>query len=291
MDLHIKDLREQEDEEAQRPSASILLVDDNPANLQLAAELLRGLNTLVTQANSGAQAIEACKHNQFDVIFMDIQMPGMDGIETTKHIRAAEHEGRRTPIIALTAHTITENKAELLIAGMDDCLSKPVNEVQLAHIINRWASLRGKKEILIKVEDKHTPAPLATSTKTNNSTPTSSVDIQLCLKLANNKPALARDMLSMLLAGLADEQRQIAEQLAQGNLQEVGELVHKLYGSSCYCGVPKLKHISGLLDKLFQSKQYEQACAGLPALINALEDILRWGNNKNINALFGLEEN
>jgi len=279
-------VREQQDEEAQRPSANVLLVDDNPANLQLASELLRGLNTQVVQASSGKQAIEACNENEFDVIFMDIQMPGMDGMEATRQIRAQEQGKRRTPIIALTAHTITEQKAELLIAGMDDCISKPVNEAQLAHIINRWATLTGKKEVVIQTEDK-----------TNNNRPsvptedyTGSVDIPLCLKLANNKPALARDMLTMLLAGLESEKQQGNSALNANQHEEAGELIHRLYGSSCYCGVPRLKHISGLLDKLFQSGQYEQARDAIPALNHALDDLIRWGTNKDIDALFGLEQ-
>lgn len=285
LDLHIKDLRDQ-DEEAQRPSVSVLLVDDNLANLQLASELLRGLNTQVVQASSGAQAIEACHENEFDVIFMDIQMPGMDGMETTRHIRALEQGKRRTPIIALTAHTITEQKAELLIAGMDDCISKPVSEIQLAHIINRWASLSGKKEVVIQIEEKLPNQNLRKPIPTEDLT--GSVDIQLCLKLANNKPALARDMLSMLLNGLESEKQQINAALAAQAYQELGELIHKLYGSSCYCGVPRLKHISGLLDKLFQSKQYGQACDAIPALNHALDDLINWGRDKNIDALFGL---
>jgi two-component system sensor histidine kinase BarA len=221
------------------------------------------------------------------VIFMDIQMPGMDGMEATRHIRALEQGKRRTPIIALTAHTITEQKAELLIAGMDDCISKPVNEAQLAHIINRWASLSGKKEVVIQIEEKkhnlNVREPLPTQDLTG------SVDIQLCLKLANNKPALARDMLSMLLSGLENEKQQINTALANGAYEELGELIHRLYGSSCYCGVPRLKHISGLLDKLFQSQQYEQARDAIPALNHALDDLINWGRNKDIDPLFGLE--
>jgi two-component system sensor histidine kinase BarA len=288
LDLHIKDMREQDEEEALRPSVSVLLVDDNLANLQLASELLRGLNTQVVQASNGKQAIDACTDNEFDVIFMDIQMPGMDGMEATRHIRALEQGKRRTPIIALTAHTITEQKAELLIAGMDDCISKPVNEAQLAHIINRWASLSGKKEVVIQIEEKthnlNVREPLPTQDLTG------SVDIQLCLKLANNKPALARDMLSMLLSGLEGEKQQINAALANGAYEELGELIHRLYGSSCYCGVPRLKHISGLLDKLFQSQQYEQARDAIPALNHALDDLINWGRNKDIDPLFGLEK-
>ncbi len=288
LDLHIKDMREHDEEEALRPSVSVLLVDDNLANLQLASELLRGLNTQVVQASSGAQAIEACNNNEFDVIFMDIQMPGMDGMETTRHIRALEQGKRRTPIIALTAHTITEQKAELLIAGMDDCISKPVNEAQLAHIINRWASLSGKKEVVIQIEEKPQNGIVRDPLPTEDLT--GSVDIQLCLKLANNKPALARDMLSMLLDGLESEKQQINAAQENGAFEELGELVHRLYGSSCYCGVPRLKHISGLLDKLFQSKQYDQARDAMPALNHALDDLINWGRNKEINPLFGLEK-
>jgi len=207
-------------------------------------------------------------------------------MEATRHIRTLEQGKRRTPIIALTAHTITEQKAELLIAGMDDCISKPVNESQLAHIINRWASLSGKKEVVIQQEEK----PSSTTRETIPTEDlTGSVDIQLCLKLANHKPALARDMLSMLLAGLEAEKEQINQTLNAEQYEDVGELVHRLYGSSCYCGVPRLKHISGLLDKLFQSKQYEQARSAMPALNHALDDLINWGRNKNIDALFGLE--
>ena len=97
-------------------------------------------------------------------------------------------------------------------------------------------------------------------------------------------------MLTMLLAGLESEKQQINESLAAENYEESGELIHRLYGSSCYCGVPRLKHISGLLDKLFQSKQYDQARDAIPALNHALDDLIRWGKNKDIDALFGLEK-
>lgn len=287
LDIHIKEVRDLEQEENQTPKANVLLVDDNPANLQLAAEFLRGLNTQVTIANNGKQAVDICKEQEFDVIFMDIQMPGMDGIEATRHIRTAELNKKRTPIIALTAHTITEQKSELLIAGMDDCISKPVNETQLAHIINRWAGLSGKKSVVIQTE----PIAPELRDKLRETLPgeLGSVDIELCLKLANNKPALARDMLNMLLNELDSEKAKINAALHQSDNTELSELVHRLYGSCCYCGVPKLKHISGLIDKLFQADEIAQARDAIPALNHSIDDVMRWSNGKNINQLFGLE--
>ncbi len=272
--------------------ASVLLVDDNPANLQFTTELLTALNTKVREASSGPQAIEACQAETFDVIFMDIQMPGMDGIEATRRIRQLEKGKKRTPIIALTAHSITEQKSELLIAGMDDCLSKPVNEAQLVHLINRWASLSGKKEISIRnhdsVSDNFSTQNISERISEPN-TASSSVDIALCLRLSNNKPALARDMLKMLIAGIAEEKQLIIDAMNKGDYAQAGEVIHKLYGSSCYCGVPRLKYISGLIDKLFQKQLYHEASSAISSLYLALDDILLWHQGKNIDELFGLE--
>lgn len=275
-------------DDQQRPSASVLIVDDNPANLQLASELLRGLNIQVVQASSGQQALSICETQKFDIIFMDIQMPGMDGIETTRRLRSKETEAARTPIIALTAHSMTEQKAELLIAGMDDCVSKPVSETQLAHIINRWASLNGKKEVSLSTDSSLRATQSALPFMRDNQYDITSIDISLSLKLANNKPALARDMLVMLLQSLPEEQIQINRSFAEQNFEQLEESVHRLYGSCCYCGVPRLKRISGLLDKLLQAKQFDQAAGAVTALNNAIDDILRWGKERDIDALFAL---
>jgi two-component system, NarL family, sensor histidine kinase BarA len=271
-----------------KPCASVLLVDDNPANLQLTSELLRGLNTAVVQASNGLQAIEACKHNKFDLVFMDIQMPGMDGYEATQKIRKNELHLQRTPIIALTAHSITDQKSQLLISGMDDCLSKPVSEAQLANIINRWASLSGKKEVII--QEDFTPSRDKKITKKKLTEENSSVDIQLCLKLANKKPALARDMLAMMLTGLPKEQADINQAVADNNIDSLSELIHRLYGSSCYCGVPRLKSISGLLDKLLQAQKMADARNAIASLNSAIDDILLWGKDRDLDAAFGLQK-
>lgn len=273
-----------------KPTASILVVDDNPANLQLASELLRGLGVEVTQANSGKAALALCAEQSFDLIFMDIQMPGMDGIEATRQLRQGAKAGHRTPIIALTAHSMTEQKSELLIAGMDDCISKPVSETQLAHIINRWINLNGRKFDELVSQNSNSIAP-ATENRglVENREEASSVDISLSLKLANNKPALARDMLAMLLQNLGTERDEINSAFDREDFAQLEELVHRLYGSCCYVGVPRLKRVSGLLDKILQAKQYEQLPGAIKALNNEIEEVLRWGYARDIDTLFDLD--
>ncbi|WP_024460528.1 response regulator [Marinimicrobium sp. LS-A18] len=270
-----------------KPAARILVVDDNPANLQLAGELLRGLNTEVVLATSGKEALEWCRKQEFDLIFMDIQMPGMDGIETTKRLRI-DHPRRRTPIIALTAHSMTEQKAELLIAGMDDCVSKPVSENQLAHIVNRWVPLNGRQAVEGPIQGTPTQPRLPAIELAEDEQP-SPVDIPLCLKLANHKPTLARDMLEMLIKNLSGERDAINQAFDNQDFEQLEELVHRLYGSCCYCGVPRLKRISGLLDKILQARQYDQVASPIKALDNEVDEILRWAYERNISALFDVD--
>lgn len=268
------------------PAVPVLIVDDNTANLQLAAELLRGLNAKVVTADSGAKALELCQIGRFDVIFMDIQMPGMDGLETTRRIRETENEKERTPIIALTAHAITEQKSAVLIAGMDDCLSKPVSEAQLAQALSRWAN-RGRSD---KSPAGNGSRGSSTHRVAQAPDDLATVDIALSLQLANFKPALARDMLKMLLENLPAELADINRAFRNNDFLHLEERVHRLYGSSCYCGVPRLKKISSLLDKLLQARQYNQTEEVIASLNLIIEDILQWAEDKDIDALFGLDE-
>lgn len=262
----------------------VLLVDDNPANLQLATEFLRDLNTEVTTAENGLEAIERAAEKAFDIIFMDIQMPSMDGIEATRRLREQEQEkhAKRTPIIALTAHSLTEQKAELLIAGFDDCLSKPVSEQQLAHVISRWTTI---SNTLSEEEEALKHPPVFQDANDD----TASVDIALCLKLANYKPALAKDMLSMLLENLSADQATINRAYRDNDFVLLQERIHRLYGSCCYCGLPRLKRISSLFDKLLQAKQYHQTEEVIASLNIAIDDIQNWAEDKDLNQLFGLK--
>lgn len=311
--------------------AKVLLVDDNPANLQLAAELLKDLHVHIVTAGSGPEAIEYFKKETFDIIYMDIQMPGMDGIETTKIIRQLENGYNRVPIVALTAHSITDHKKELLIAGMDDCLSKPISELQLSHSLQRWVNFSETKPIsptnslqfpasilpyspiapyasISPYSSMSSSGPLSSyaseasystispptqpvkkqveSTRKNKHEENLSVvDLSRSLKLANNKHALAIDMLTMLIESLQQDISRINQYADDQNEADFAREIHKLYGSSCYCGVPKLKYVSGLIDKLCHVENFSQAYTSLPALNHAIEEILEWSKNKDIAAL------
>ncbi|MBN1820395.1 MAG: response regulator [Prolixibacteraceae bacterium] len=114
----------------------ILVVDDNAGNRLLLQYNLEGYFE-IDFASSGYSAIDKFKNNQYDLILMDIHMPEMDGIETTKQIRQLEN-GHRTPIFAVTSNMFREQKKKCLDAGMDDYIVKPIHAKALVEHINHF---------------------------------------------------------------------------------------------------------------------------------------------------------
>ncbi len=135
---------------------SILLVEDYPANQMIATEHLENAGYHVDLAEDGKQAIDAFKCKHYGLILMDIQMPVMDGYQATKAIGKlesklaamnkinADETMRRVPIIAMTGHTMSENKTICLEAGMDDFLSKPYTREGLLSMVSKWLELSAK---------------------------------------------------------------------------------------------------------------------------------------------------
>ena len=254
----------------------VLAVDDHEANRMLVTELLRAQGIEPVVAASGKEALELCQQRSFDLIFMDIQMPGMDGIEATRQIR--QHEtGRRTPIVALTAHAGSEEKARLLSAGLDDYLSKPVTETQLSHMIKRWM------KILIPdiADSKDVPGPRL-------------VDIAESLSLSNNDATLARDMLQMLIKGLVADEQELQRLRKTGDHRGMFELVHRMHGGCCYCGVPRLRDATGALQEHLRPQQdLDEAnidAQKVEAVAREIRALREWASEQNLDALFGLKE-
>jgi CheY-like chemotaxis protein len=126
-------------ERAGRGAVSILLVEDNPANMRVTQALLETLGCRVTPARNGLEAVGIYRENTFDLVLMDCQMPEMDGYEATRAIRQIEgFQGRRTPIIALTAHAMEGSREASLQSGMDDQITKPLTMAALMAKLLEW---------------------------------------------------------------------------------------------------------------------------------------------------------
>ncbi len=118
----------------------MLVVDDHPVNRLVTVRLLQQLGYPADVASDGDEAVRMAHRYPYDCIVMDCQMPGIDGYEATRLIRATERD-RRTPIVALTAHADPADRRRALDAGMDDYITKPVGTRRLAEALGRWTPL------------------------------------------------------------------------------------------------------------------------------------------------------
>jgi CheY-like chemotaxis protein len=137
------DLVEPDQEAGSRPAPAsppprVLVAEDNHINQVVAVAMLRKLGYTAAVAQNGREAVEMCTHDEFGAVLMDCQMPQLDGYDATREIRKREMSGRHTPIIAVTAHSMTSDRDVCLEAGMDDYISKPLRPGELEAALERW---------------------------------------------------------------------------------------------------------------------------------------------------------
>lgn len=224
---------------ASRLPLCVMAVDDNPANLKLIGTLPEEQveNTLL--CDSGEEAIVQAAMQGIDVILMDIQMPGMDGIRASEHIRQLSRHAT-TPIIAVSAHSLSDERKSLLQAGMDGYLAKPIDEQMLASVLARYT-----QQPVIPVERENGSMVQLLAEQDDSQL---SLDWPLATRQAANKSDLARDLLQMLLDSLPDVQQHIETRMAGHPVADRLPLIHKLHGSCGYSGVPRLKQLCYTLE-------------------------------------------
>ncbi|PTP49606.1 two-component sensor histidine kinase BarA [Vibrio splendidus] len=237
---------------------TVLAVDDNPANLKLITALLKERVETVISCTSGQKAIDKAKETPFDIIFMDIQMPQMDGVTACKNIKELANNAN-TPVIAVTAHAMVGERDRLLEAGMDDYLTKPIEEHVLQQVLIHW-SPTSEVEHIEKIDPTHP----AVSAEVDNSSVSDSeanvhkniiIDWQAAMKQAANKEDLARDMLQMLV-DFIPEVYEAAEKAIEDSdypVEALTHIIHKMHGSSSYSGVPRLKSVCATIEKELRS--------------------------------------
>ncbi|OLF52582.1 response regulator [Pseudomonas chlororaphis] len=255
---------------ASRPPR-VLCVDDNPANLLLVQTLLEDMGAKVLAVDSGFAAIKAVQNESFDLVMMDVQMPGMDGRQSTEAIRQWESERNCTPlpVIALTAHAMANEKRALLQSGMDDYLTKPISERQLAQVVLKWTGLALRNQ-----------GPERSGEPSGNGVELQVLDHDEGLRLAAGKADLAADMLAMLLASLEADREAIRTARAANDHTALIERVHRLHGATRYCGVPQLRAACQRSETLLKQED-AKAFAALDELERAIN---RLATEARINA-------
>jgi signal transduction histidine kinase/DNA-binding response OmpR family regulator len=207
---------------------SILIVDDNPLNLEIFRDLLHNsVNQInVTTAHGGKEALQKLDNSDFDLILMDLQMPELDGYETTQLIRSLSDEKKQCiPIIALTAHVLEGVHEKCLASGMNDTLSKPIN---LQHLYTKICSLLPHKCPDGQAKLSQNPSS-STHTKVR-------INLDTLNELTGNKPERISKYLATISENLPQDLEALKLAVIQLELEEIGRIAHKIKGSLVYLG-------------------------------------------------------
>lgn len=256
---------------------NILAVDDNPANLKLVKVFLENIGVIPTLAKSGYEALQFSEKNRYNLILMDLHMPGIDGAETAMQIRTTENPNKTTPIVALSAHVLIDEQDRITAAGINDYLTKPIDENSLRASIYKWTHSG------VRSPDKEGVRAMLTKQDTKT------IEWELCLKLAGFKEDLAHEMLTMLIAALPEDKFKILTAFNTNDSYELREQVHKLHGACCYVGVPKLKEISKELELAIAATNEDKIKILIAQLDLEISNILDYYNTEEFQELIHAE--
>jgi CheY-like chemotaxis protein len=198
----------------------VLLAEDNAVNQKVACRTLEKMGYRVDVAVDGEAAFKAWATGRYDLILMDCQMPVLDGYEATRRIRAREKDGKRIPIVALTAHAMKGADDECTAAGMDDYLSKPIDRAALERTLERW---------LNSGDDTAAPAPASATPPTASDEP---IDWQRLLTATDHDEELARELAVLFIESGASSMQDIVAALKDRDYGKMGEKAHEIKGAS-----------------------------------------------------------
>jgi len=233
------------------PKLAVLLVEDNSMNRRLAQIVLARHGHAITAVDSGAAALQALQHGRFDLILMDVQMPGMDGIDTTRAIRQSEQRcGRRLPIIALTAHAMAGDRERCLDAGMDGYLVKPIHPTALLDAVERLG---------------FEPEPAGGSADAESA----GADAAL-LEQVGGEPRLLAEIAELFARESARHMTGLREAIQTGDTEAFGGAVHTLRGMLRGVRATAAEQLAASLQSLDPQQQKEQARATCELLEQAV---------------------
>ncbi len=263
----------------------ILAVDDNEANLKLVMTLLQDCQVEAEGAASGFEALSKARQQRFDLVFMDLQMPGMDGVETTERLRGLDDSSRRTPIIALTAHALSDEQDRLLQQGFSGYLAKPISSSQLRETIEEYTGYAchgGNGNQLPVAEIRDTRRRIRPSTRQQQR---ECVSVDESIELAAGKEDLAEELFSMLLEQLNTDLPEIRARWRQNDLDGLLDIVHKLHGATRYCGVPELREAANRLETALKRATPDREYLK-DQLLGAMERLQAWSEQTDWQPMF-----
>ena len=234
---------------AQRLPLRLLVCDDNVVNQKVALRLLQQMGYRADVAANGLEAVAALDRQPYDLIFMDVMMPEMDGLEATRLIRERLKQPAQFPnympsliIVAMTASAMYGDREKCLAAGMDDYIAKPVRLEDMRRIVEKWAT--GAAQAKPPAAGATVAAPACPPAAAPEAAP---VDMSRLLDFTDGDYENLRELVVLYLSQTKEQLGQIQAAVQAGTAQEVRRLAHSCAGASATCGV---RHLVPLLREL-----------------------------------------
>jgi signal transduction histidine kinase/DNA-binding response OmpR family regulator len=253
-----------------RPGAKILLVEDYKVNRMIVSAMLGRMGYLPDVAVDGTQAVESASATEYDLIFMDCQMPEMDGFEATARIRGLG--GRHVPIVALTANATSADRDRCLAAGMDDYLAKPVRSSSILATLLKW--LPDSDWAALEPSELSEPAPAESATLVSASPPSSPalvIDPETIAELRSLNSEGTDDILTELVDLFLDQAHKMVPTMETAvqsrNAMTLGQIAHGLKSEARNVGANRLGNLAAELE--LRAKAGSHAEAELVSAINA----------------------
>jgi len=255
---------------AQRKGARLLLVEDNVINQEVTSQLLEAVGMQVSLADNGQIALEMVQSARYDLIFMDIQMPVMDGLTATRAIRALP-ACREIPILAMTANAFEEDRQRCLEVGMNDHVAKPLVPGLLYQSLVRWLTPDQPPDTTLKLPAFTPELRFATLAHIEG------LNLALGLRSLCGDEARLRQLLAQFLDNHADDAQRIAEQINAGEINAVIHSAHALKGVAATLGITRVAELAATLERCAKTATAQfplKLCkSSLTALAEALAHI------------------
>jgi signal transduction histidine kinase/DNA-binding response OmpR family regulator/HPt (histidine-containing phosphotransfer) domain-containing protein len=224
----------------------ILVAEDNPINQAVVIRMLEKMGHLPKIAPNGREALSLLAKESFDLVFMDVQMPEMDGLTATRSIRVTEKQtGFHIPIVAMTAHAMKGDKERCLAAGMDGYISKPVNSKEIEETIARALS-----------PDLKPPAP--TMVQAAGSSP-STWDRAKALERVDGDEQLLREVVQIFLEESPKQVADLWQAIHDSDAQPLERVAHSLKGALSYLGMPESVQKARDLEEMGRERNFDNA--------------------------------
>ena len=235
----------------------VLLAEDNRVNQMLATKLIEKLGHQVVVAADGREAVRRAEAGGFDVIFMDVQMPQIDGLDATRAIREREKgTGSRVPIVAMTAHAMKGDRERCLDAGMDDYLSKPIEPSELAAALERFGGARPE-------------SPGGDAARLPD------FDLEAALRMVADDRELLGTIAGMFLEQGPARLRDVRDAFGRDDPDTIKRSAHSLRGAAAALALSRLHRLAGEVELAGEAEDLAAVDALLPELDRVLGDATR----------------